>query len=515
MITFVLSVGAQGTGSGAGPTGGVDTSAANLLVAYIASSPGAPITLSDNYGNTWVALTPAANGDVQARIYACLAPSVGVGHTFQVAGAGTYPVFSVMAFSGFSGVIGPQNGATSGGSPLSPGSVTPGANDSLIIYALGSAFGDATASVDIGSITQQFGLVYGVSYAGAFAYEIQTTAAPIAPTFTFGALYPYAVAVIAVFGPSSIPDTITTGGAVREALAAPTGAILAGGAVRETLAAPTGAILAGGAVRETVVGTLNALEADGTVREALVAPPSVLGVFGAVREALISTHIPAPPVIPRQFQTLPPLQSLQKTIPSYLYVQYQDDDDLQAFVAAYNGLAQGYVNTFNQLNLPVYSGPLVAGDLLDWVAKGLYGLQRPTLALTHSTGIGAFNTYTLNSIPFNGRVTSSTSDLFPVTDDIFRRIITWSFYKGDGQVFCTTWLKRRAMRFLIGVNGLDLGVVDNTYPINMVWTGSGGVTITITTNADISAIMAKTLAAGIVSGVLPLPFQVTPTVIVI
>ena len=498
MITFVLSVGAQGTSSGAGPTGGVDTSAANLLVAYIASAPGVPITLSDNYGNTWVALTPAANGNVQTRIYACPAPSVGVGHTFQVAGAGTYPVFSVMAFSGFSGVIGPQNGAASGGGPLSPGSVTPGANDSLIIYALGSSFGGATASVDIGSITQQFGFAAGVPYAGAFAYDIQTTAVPIAPTFTFSALFPYAAAAIAVFGPSGIPDTITTGGAVRE-----------------TLAAPTGAILAGGAVRETVVGTLNALEADGTVREVLVAPPSVLGVFGVVREALISTHIPAPPGIPRQFQTLPPLQSLQKTIPSYLYVQYQDDDDLQAFVAAYNGLAQGYVNTFNQLNLPVYSGPLVAGDLLDWVAKGLYGLQRPTLALTHSTGIGAFNTYTLNSIPFNGRVTSSTSDLFPVTDDIFRRIITWSFYKGDGQVFCTTWLKRRAMRFLIGVNGLDLGVVDNTYPINAVWTGSGGVTITITTNADISAIMAKTLAAGIVSGVLPLPFQVTPTVIVI
>ena len=515
MITFVLSVGAQGTSSGAGPTGGVDTSAANLLVAYIASAPGVPITLSDNYGNTWVALTPAANGNVQTRIYACPAPSVGVGHTFQVAGAGTYPVFSVMAFSGFSGVIGPQNGAASGGGPLSPGSVTPGANDSLIIYALGSSFGGATASVDIGSITQQFGFAAGVPYAGAFAYDIQTTAVPIAPTFTFSALFPYAAAAIAVFGPSGIPDTITTGGAVRETLAAPTGAILAGGAVRETLAAPTGAILAGGAVRETVVGTLNALEADGTVREVLVAPPSVLGVFGVVREALISTHIPAPPGIPRQFQTLPPLQSLQKTIPSYLYVQYQDDDDLQAFVAAYNGLAQGYVNTFNQLNLPVYSGPLVAGDLLDWVAKGLYGLQRPTLALTHSTGIGAFNTYTLNSIPFNGRVTSSTSDLFPVTDDIFRRIITWSFYKGDGQVFCTTWLKRRAMRFLIGVNGLDLGVVDNTYPINAVWTGSGGVTITITTNADISAIMAKTLAAGIVSGVLPLPFQVTPTVIVI
>ena len=38
---------------------------------------------------------------------------------------------------------------------------------------------------------------------------------------------------------------------------------------------------------------------------------------------------------------------LAKAIPSYLYVQYNDDDDLQAFVQAYNELAQEIITWLN------------------------------------------------------------------------------------------------------------------------------------------------------------------------
>jgi len=52
---------------------------------------------------------------------------------------------------------------------------------------------------------------------------------------------------------------------------------------------------------------------------------------------------PTPPVGP--FPPTAPT-TLTKVIPSYLYQEYSDDDDLQAFVMAYNGLAQQYVTWF-------------------------------------------------------------------------------------------------------------------------------------------------------------------------
>jgi hypothetical protein len=199
-VTFVLSVGAQGTSSGAGPTSGANTAAANMLVACVSSNAGSTITLTDSYGNTWTPLTASAfTGAVQTQIYVCLTPTVGTGHTFQVSGAGTYPSFCVMAFSGFSGITRGQNGASGTTSPLSPGSVTPPSNGALVVYALGSSFGSGSVSVDVGTIAQNLGFVGGTSYAGAFAYEIQTTAAPIAPSWTFSPSYPYAAASIACF----------------------------------------------------------------------------------------------------------------------------------------------------------------------------------------------------------------------------------------------------------------------------------------------------------------------------
>ncbi len=146
---------------------------------------------------------------------------------------------------------------------------------------------------------------------------------------------------------------------------------------------------------------------------------------------------------------------LALTIPSYLYYEYSDDADLQGFVAAYNTLAQQYVDWFNQVSLPVYTGPLLTGSLLDWVASGLYGIDRPALA-------GA----TL------------------VTDDVFQRVISWHFYKGDGKVFDVRWLKRRIMRFLIGANGTDPGI-NQTYQISVRFMGNGVIDINVYTGIAI------------------------------
>lgn len=197
---------------------------------------------------------------------------------------------------------------------------------------------------------------------------------------------------------------------------------------------------------------------------------------------------------------------LSQTIPSYLYYEYSDDPDLQAFVTTYNAMAQEYVTWFYQVGVPVYTGPLISDALLDWVALGLYGLQRPTL------------------------------DRSPVTDDVFKRIISWHFFKGGGKVFDVRWLKRRIMRFLAGINGTDPGI-DQTYQVSVRFVGDHVVDINVYAGVSyngpgavfntgaynafaynglgavirqyVDTTLAPILKQAIDAGVLELPFQYT------
>lgn len=200
-------------------------------------------------------------------------------------------------------------------------------------------------------------------------------------------------------------------------------------------------------------------------------------------------------------------------IPAYLYEQYNDDDNLWAFVNAYNSLAQGYLDWFTNINLPIYTGDQIVGPLLDWVAQGVYGLARPTLS--YSTGlpsVGPFNTYPLDSIAFDTGNTAVATTVFNVTDDIYKRILTWCFFKGDGFVFNVRWLKRRVIRFLAGTNGTDPGV-NQTYQISVKYTGTTVINITISSGSAPTT-YAPVLRAAILSGVLPLPFQYSYNILI-
>ena len=162
---------------------------------------------------------------------------------------------------------------------------------------------------------------------------------------------------------------------------------------------------------------------------------------------------------------------LTSALPSYLYAQYNDDDDLQAFVNSYNGLAQGYVDWFNSINLPIYTQSQISGPLLDWVAEGLYGITRSYLFTPGGKFVGPFNTWQLNSITFNGSYFTPPTNAALPSDDVFKRIITWHFLKGDGKVFNIRWLKRRIMRFLMGTNGTNYPV-DMTPQISVLMAGN-------------------------------------------
>ncbi len=203
--------------------------------------------------------------------------------------------------------------------------------------------------------------------------------------------------------------------------------------------------------------------------------------------------------------------TFQNIIRSYLYKQYEDDDDLQSFVAAQNYLAQRWLDDFNSLNLPVWS--TLSGNLLDWVGWGLYGIQRPILSYQQpaptGAGSGPYNTMAWNTSVYGGGklhpANTNPVTYLPVTDDIYKRILTWHLYRGDGFQFSTKWLKRRAHRFMNGSNGY-LPVEDNTYDVGVTATGTA-FTITVTAN-DIGTV----LQFAVQDGVLALPFQFTYTV---
>lgn len=176
---------------------------------------------------------------------------------------------------------------------------------------------------------------------------------------------------------------------------------------------------------------------------------------------------PTPNPGPRPFPPSGPT-SLTKVIPSYLYKEYEDDDNLQAFVAAFNEYAQKYVDWFNEINLPIYTSPTITGDLLDWVAEGLYGIKRPTLPSGQNRNLGPYNTFAYNTLAYNEREVVGPDDYSATSDDIFKRIITWHFFKGDGKTFDIRWLKRRVIRFLFGENGTSFNI-DQTYKVSVTF----------------------------------------------
>lgn len=198
-------------------------------------------------------------------------------------------------------------------------------------------------------------------------------------------------------------------------------------------------------------------------------------------------------------------------IPSYLYTQYADDADLPNFVLVFNQLAQEYVDWFNGTPLPVYTDPAISGLLLDWVAAGLYGLRRPTLSSGQFHTTGPYNAALFNKLPYNASKKIGTSAFYATNDDIFKRCLTWAFYKGDGKNLNIRWLKRRIMRFLAGANGTS-DSIDQTYQVSVTFTGPAEVTITILPG-DLVLSAAETLKEAIESGVLELPFQFTYVVV--
>ena len=156
MITYSATVnfGAGGTlnPSGIHFVGGgafnFDTTGLTLLihtarVRYVSSST---ITVTDNKGNTYVALTPLVQSNIVQQIFYCVNPIVGTGHNFTLHGEPN-AIFS-WNFESFRGVGSYQTKSENQGtsSPLASGVVTPNTYGALVYTVLGGS-GVATISL--------------------------------------------------------------------------------------------------------------------------------------------------------------------------------------------------------------------------------------------------------------------------------------------------------------------------------------------------------------------------------
>lgn len=213
MALAVLSAAIKAsTGGLAVTTNAVDTTGANLLVAVpVSYQPSFTSgTVTDSKGNSWTALTVKFSGVGRVRIFYSVPTSVGSGHTFTYDGDGgtPFPSLYVVAASGAHATpYESENGATTTGTSLQPGSVTPAEDGCLVITGLSSVGGNSQ-TIDGGFTRLQVDINGGNNLAAAGAYLIQGTAGAVNPTWSWSGSNDGA-AVVAVFKPAATAGSFT------------------------------------------------------------------------------------------------------------------------------------------------------------------------------------------------------------------------------------------------------------------------------------------------------------------
>ena len=155
---------------------------------------------------------------------------------------------------------------------------------------------------------------------------------------------------------------------------------------------------------------------------------------------------------------------LPDIVPSYVYTQYNDDPYVTAFFTAFNEMAQGYLDWFNDTPMPVWTNPNISGPLLDFIGTNLYGTSRPVISSVGATQVfGPMGSDPMGSMAMGSYVQTQSGTAQAASDDLYKRTLTWILYKGDGYQASIEWLRRRIARFLYGANGgdIDVGLITN------------------------------------------------------
>lgn len=192
--------------------------------------------------------------------------------------------------------------------------------------------------------------------------------------------------------------------------------------------------------------------------------------------------------------------SLQQPPQSYLYGEYSDDQDLVASRKVFNAQVQSIYSWLINTCLSDYRQDPVSGALLDWVGLGVYGMAR-RLTIPGSGGLvkspwadGAWAEAVWAGLVVN----RDGASVVNLTDDLFRRALTWNTYLADGSVFTTTWLRRRVIRFLYGANGFDVNTANWYSSISIEWVDARQAKVVLPgdTPQDLLLVLSYGLSTG-------------------
>lgn len=177
---------------------GINTTGADLITIMVSDSSAffATIVLSDNKTNTWTARTFYDDGGNPAgKLFYCVSPSVGSGHTFSIA-TGRFPTIAIAAWSGSHATpVDQETGTVTTATTISTGSITPSVDNCLVIAACAVQSQipvvSAGTPVMLDSVAES-----GNAWGAGLAYEIQTTATAGGVTFSHASSTHWAATII-------------------------------------------------------------------------------------------------------------------------------------------------------------------------------------------------------------------------------------------------------------------------------------------------------------------------------
>lgn len=177
LFTYVNRTSIAGTNGGTTPS--INTTGVNIIVVEVGSYyPTGEPTLSDNKSNIWIPLTRHFDplNTVSNRIFYCINPTVGAGHTFTLTGATSYSNMNVLCFNNtINSIFLNENGAGDIGNfnYLNTGNVTNTLDNALVIVGFtGLNTGTPPITIDSGIIQADSYYNGGIYIAGTGGYKI-------------------------------------------------------------------------------------------------------------------------------------------------------------------------------------------------------------------------------------------------------------------------------------------------------------------------------------------------------
>lgn len=192
-FTFVNASQGTGADTSAAP---ITTTGAKLLwmVDLEFGISACTTTIVDNVNgsvvvNTWLTGTDRVSGNIHTCLHYSLSPAnVGVSHYITVVGGSftTIPDFEAWSDSGSGPTFDQQNGGTvSGSTTISTGSITPTANNCLVVTGVGTDSHFSQAWTIDSSFVITNNNQNGGNEQGAGGRIVQTTAGAVNPTWTY------------------------------------------------------------------------------------------------------------------------------------------------------------------------------------------------------------------------------------------------------------------------------------------------------------------------------------------